>query len=553
MVGTTMIDSRPSGRRPDSPVLSVTQAQLEAQRGIILASPKSLEGFWKRGELWWLLDANQLATYHLVRAAIAKPRGSYLLDWGRRVGKSFLAEIIILEQAIRHQGQRYNVVASTKESLQEIVWPTLSKILASCPSKLRPRIGDNEMVLHGHLTRDKWTIIKFAGCNDRRAVERLRGQESWGNLYEEAGAFPDDPGLAYIRREILNPFLLTTGGWNLTNGTPPPNPDHEYDAELERAEANGDFAGEVRASRRTLYDNPRLTPEQITTYLAADAREAGMTVEKYLESDGYKREWLALRIRSRETMAFPDLTDELLEELTQQPKEFRLYQRGYTGGDYGYSPDPAGLLVGWYDDVERCLWIAKEAIIPEAGGTEMAAEGKRLEADVFGAQGKPAAPGAQRADLIRVFDAPEGMLSDMAKRDGYHAGRPRKEDKDASISDVRRAFLDKRIRFVVGSDGKCQVPMLRKMLRACRWNKQHTEFVRSHLADDEGRLIKHHFELVDDLLYMWRRVLEEPEDRAPRSFGLRQPDQAMPLEYLMPRPETSETGWGGAGWEGASV
>lgn len=530
---------RPTGRRADSPRLTVDQAWLETERARIEGSAYELQQKWSAGELWWLLDANQLATYHLLRAACEVPYGGYLLWWARRVGKTRLAELYVMEQARRHKGRAYKVAAASEKALEQFVFPEVTRLLETCPPKLRPRIGDGEMVYH-HEKRSEWTVITLAGCHTAQAVERLRGPTSWGNIIEEAGTFPMDPGLAYVRNDVLGKQLQSTEGWEIVAGTPAKEPDHEYDRVLARAEVDGSLVGESRASRRTLFDNPRMSARQVDECLRADARRTGMSFAAYLRSSAHQREDLANRVRAVEELSFPDFTDELAVALTGTPT-FRPGQIIYTAGDYGFLPHPGGVISGWYDALDRVYWVAEEEMVPQATGSRLVEVALRLEKRVRQMLPLP-------AGTTRVMDAPEGMLGDMWGRDGFLAMRPRKEHKASSVSDVGRAFQDRRIRFVAGPHGKPRTPLLIEMLKSARTKPSQTQTVwlDGRIIDGEGAELLHHYELVDDLLYAWRRVLEDPD--VPQEVTPLMPDQAAVLQSFAPQPE-SLTGWEGGGWE----
>jgi len=60
---------------------------------------KVLEALWRRGQLSWLLDANQLELYNLFHTSNFKIQ-TWLL--ARRSGKSYTLCVMAIEQCLRH-------------------------------------------------------------------------------------------------------------------------------------------------------------------------------------------------------------------------------------------------------------------------------------------------------------------------------------------------------------------------------------------------------------------------------------------------------------------
>lgn len=520
-------------------------------------SPRKLRDAWRRGVLWFLLDEHQYRVYVRIRQQIAKPRGTFTLKWARRTGKTFVLVVIVLEELLRHRGHRYNFAAATKESLKQFIWPTIHAALATCPGEMRPRVKDQEsagrvMVCHatshglGHRCKEdpqhSWAVL--AGLNDARAIERLRGPFSHGNVHEEIGAWPESPSPSYVRVSVLNPQLLTTGGWTLNSGTPPKSTAHESAAFFQQAELKPesyDYA--------TLYDNPRLTPEQIEAYLQADADELGMTREEYKASTHYRREWLALVETDPTIAVLPPCTPERMFGPGLKPKPWRddadprewhwnepgtgpvvrvmpdvpLFRDRYESMDLGFFPHFTHVLFAYWDYARQVLVIEDELQMRQLNDTRLAHliggawkrddGGRRIhrvalegeDAAKVGPYGMEHRLWGEQPPFMRVADNNYPMtLAELSMVHGFVFTATAKDELEAAIVHVCRWIRE----------GKLAVhPRCRHLIaqmQAATWNKARTEFAQSA---EFG-----HFDAVAALVYLVRNVIPHM-GRVPHGWG----------------------------------
>lgn len=484
---------------------------------------------WRAGILSRLLDSNQLRTYRKIRKALSKPFGRYILRWARRTGKTMLFLVIALEDMIQKRGIRINVAAATKESLAQFIWPNFYKLLATCPESLAPLVQESRgrVTFHRQHGKVHESVLVFGGCNDKRAVERLRGPEAHLNIVEECGAIPDDPGPLYILSGVLGPQVLTTGGGTLIAGTPPKSSAHEFVNIVRNAEAMGEGKDERGYSYRTLYDNPRMTPELIQAYLAADAALAGLSVPEYLESPDYRREWLAIMETDPRYAILPNWTEERAAEckcpdrhnpakcrsLFYEPEESYVFADRYTAMDIGFSPHWTGILYATWSFEHKRLLIEGERELRLAGSPEIATAVREDEVRLWGRpdvddennrhpwmRGELTHPPFQRWSDNNNLP----MLHDLAGVYGLNFYPTAKDNRDAAIADVRRWIGEGRI--IVSP--RC--PRLRAQMLAGVWNKAHTDFAESK---EYG-----HFDLVAALVYLVRNVLPNI-NRVPPHYG----------------------------------
>jgi hypothetical protein len=127
-------------------------------------------------------------------------------------------------------------------------------------------------------------------------------------IFDEAGFCPL---LRYVLRSVFRPSLLHSGGRTLVASTPAEEPDHDFTAIAELAEANGAYFN------RDVWDNPRLTEGQIEKFIEDDARDEGMSVEAYLESDEFRREYRAERVINKMLLAVPEWLEKRATQLIE--------------------------------------------------------------------------------------------------------------------------------------------------------------------------------------------------------------------------------------------
>lgn len=319
---------------------------------------------------------------------------------------------------------------------------------------------------------------------------------------------PDKPGLRYILTAVLNPQLMTTGGWTLQATTPPRSSGHAAASIVLLSEANGtcDYA--------TLFDNPRLTEERVRQYLEADAAALGLTLEEYLVSPDFRREWLALIETDPTYAVLPAFTPERRARLVREAQSLSLFSDLYASMDIGFSPHWTALLYArWTFETQR-LRISGERLIRRMGTPELKAAIEEDEERVFGAMRKP---------FLRVADNNNPiLLHDLANIWGLLFVETAKDNLRAAVADVNRWIADGTIEI----DPSCK--MLIAQMTAATWDSKGKEFAESA---DFG-----HFDLVAALVYLVRNVLPNI-NRMPRHFGLSRDDHEFPLAN-QPSPET---------------
>lgn len=321
---------------------------------------------WLRGRLRWKLDSCQRGLYDEI---LASERSRYVLECARRLGKTFLLCVVSAEICLAKPKSRVVYGAPTIKDLAEFILPTLEAIHEDAPESCRGVFDQAS----GHWRYPNGSYIHLFGCDDKRKANRGRGPGADLVVLDEAGFIPI---LRYVLRSVLRPQTLTTGGRTILGSTPAEEPDHDFTDLAELAEKNGAY------SSRTIYQNPRLSQERIAQYIEDDARDDGKSVEEYMESDDFQREYLAKRVTNKLLVVVPEWeakADTLIREV-ERPEFFE----GMTMLDMG-GADPHAVLFGYWHFPKALLVIEDELLLRGGENTaELAACIKEKERQLWG-------------------------------------------------------------------------------------------------------------------------------------------------------------------------
>ncbi len=282
------------------------------------------EQLWRRGNLSWSLDSNQKDLYTLFHDNPATVQ-TWLL--ARRSGKSYALCTLAIEYCIKHPNSVIKYVAPTKDQVENFILPIIDFDILSkgCPDDIKPVYVKQKK----QYRFANGSVIQLCGAESGN-IDSIRGGFAHIAIVDEA---QDISELKYAISSVLIPTLLTTNGKLLISGTPPQDEDHEFLYYIEEAEASGTLI------KRTVYDNPRLTKEQLERLIAS--------YPGGINSEEFQREFLCKRIKSKTRSVLPEVTEDLLKEITQEWKR-PPYFHGYTSMDVGMR-DWTVLLFGYYD------------------------------------------------------------------------------------------------------------------------------------------------------------------------------------------------------------
>src|SRR4051812_24047200 len=90
---------------------------------------------WRRGELSFLLDANQLGMYEQIKSC---PVLQFVIEASRKIGKSFLLAVLAFEVALKNPNGRINYAAPSGKECAEICLPIMTALADQAPEDVRP-------------------------------------------------------------------------------------------------------------------------------------------------------------------------------------------------------------------------------------------------------------------------------------------------------------------------------------------------------------------------------------------------------------------------------
>lgn len=310
------------------------------------AVAKSLVTCILAGALHFLLHAGQLEAL----VAFENAKGSrFVLEVARKWGKTWMLLVVAFMACLKTPRVRVVYGAPTLKHLAEFVLPVFEALAGEFPTHLRPRW--NQQKSHIEFHNGSW--IHLFGADDKRKADNGRGPAAVLAIFDEAGFCPL---LRYVLRSVFRPSLLHSGGRTLVASTPAELPDHDFTAIAELAETNGAYFN------RDVWSNPLLTKEQIQKFIEEDARDEGISVEAYMDSDTFKREYLAQRVINRMLVAVPEWADMRASRFVRVPRP-PLF-RGHTVLDFGGNDPHAAIFGYWHPElgfvVERDLLLTKD-------------------------------------------------------------------------------------------------------------------------------------------------------------------------------------------------
>ena len=417
------------------------------------------QALWRKGNLSWICHPVQKEMYDLFYSSEPNTISCWLLS--RQSGKSYLLAILAIETALRNPNGIVKLVTDTKVHVKTIFVPIFRELLAmDCPDDCKPDYSVSEF----NFTFPNGAQIQLAG-SDGKNYERLRGQKSLLNLVDEAG-FCDD--LEDMVQSVLIPTTTHTGGRIVLSSTPPKEEDHPFHKFIERAQM------EKRFVKKTVYENPLLTPEKIAILMK---QYGGATSERW------RREFCCEVVKSSDSSVLPEFTDELCKDIVKdwpKPPFFDSYESMDLGGK-----DLTAVLFAYYD------FRAAKVIIEDELIFDFRIRGNHIKGLINGIQIKEAALWTNplsneiKYPFSRVSDINPIVISEISdlSKDPMNPERQinftnaNKYDKEASINDLRIKLASQKIII----HPRCET-LIRHLMNV-RWKtKTKDDFARS--ADD---------------------------------------------------------------------
>lgn len=437
-----------------------------------LQKKAALFELWHRGALSWKLDSVQKELYNDFYNSNNKI-STWLLS--RRQGKTYTLCILAIEQCIRKTNSIVKFVSPTKAQVHSNVRPILKQILEDCPEDIKPEFKTKDYIYYF----PNGSEIHLAGSDSGHA-EKLRGSDSHLFFIDEAGSCSD---LDNIIKSILLPTTLITKGRGILASTPPRLSEHEFLDYIEDAQQKGSLI------KKTIDDNPRITPEQRAEMI----EELGGP-----NSEETRRELFCEIIKNARTSVIPEFDTTLEKEIVKEwPKP--PFLDSYESMDVG-GKDWTAVLYAYYDFRAAKLIIEDETIIDfqESGSNtkklveEINKKEKELWTNPITLEYRK--PYKRVSDINYIFTIeilnqskllfkPEQWISfDVTKKDNL----------EAAINNVRVLLSSKKIII----HPRCKT--LIRHLNNVKWNKNKDKFSR---AGDGS-----HYDTVAALIYLVRNI-----------------------------------------------
>lgn len=464
---------------------------------------EALQELWRRGNLIWLLDKNQKELYKLFHESEHQTQ-TWLL--ARRSGKTRTLCVLALEMCLRNPKAIVKFLSPTRLQVQTNIRPLIRELLETCPTELKPEFKTQDFIYYF----PNGAEIQLAGSENKN-VDKLRGGSSHIAIIDEAQDVSD---LDYAIKSVLLPTTLTTNGKVIMAGTPPKNMDHDFIGYIEDAIEQGILI------KKTIYDNPRLTPEQIEKIVAAYPLR-----EKSIE---FRREFMCELIKDESIAVIPEFTDELkaaiIKEWPRPP-----YFDSYVTMDLG-AIDLTAVVFGYYDfrshkiiieDELEADFSKKDMNIGKLTDLILAKEAALWTNPLTNEVKKP----YMRTSDINLIVTQEIAVKSQNR---IFFTPTKKDDKEAAINNMRALLGSGKI--IINPRCKHLIRHLDNVKWASAKNKQ--TFGRS---PDNG-----HYDFVDALIY-FTRVVHYGKNPYPANYDLGGGEIFVPNMELYNNQRRSET------------
>lgn len=464
---------------------------------------------WRRGRLRYLLHSDQRTVYDLYREwerlDPAKQRGNfprvYVVDIGRRWGKTTMRFVVRTEDCIRSPGGSYRYVSAYQKDIEEIVDEVAQRIFEDCPRELRPRYraggkadGDNDPRRAGtgfyFPERDgKVSVLKLVGLD--KNPDGLRGRASDGDDVSEAGY------IRHLRYSVKNVLYHQYQGRPharmCLESSAPRVPGTDYDEVfVEDAKARGAYV------YRTIDDNPLLTAEEREEFIRA------MGGRDHVDC---QIELFNIRVRDGTRVVVPEFNPKGHVAVVPVPT----FADCYVALDPGMR-DLCAILWGFWDFERARLVIQRDFAERNASTARVAAVIRATEAELW--TGLRSYRNGQYRDnpYLRVSDTDLRLIHDLHNEHGLAVCPVNKTT--GAKTELREAAVHS-LRAAIGRGQVVIDPACTKLiahLTSAHWNDKRTDYERSEVHG--------HFDCLDALVYMWRSVVRNQNASPPSHHGV---------------------------------
>lgn len=262
----------------------------------------------------------------------------YCLDMSRRAGKDFImATMAIMECYKQRRRFRIPYAAPTKELCHDILVPTFEGIFQDCPPDLLPHeIRRGTFAASARELTFPWGAkIELIGVDLH--PEWLRGTDTFCFFFTEP-AFVEE--LQHLMVSILLPQLLTNpAGFGVMGSTPPVTAGHYWSTKMvPDAKIRGMYV------KKTIYDNPRLGPEQVQGAIEMCGGE---------KTTQFQREFMCEHVTESTLSVIPEFAGVKKDIVVESP--IPPYADTYVAIDPGFAHATGGVFA--YVDFARAVCV----------------------------------------------------------------------------------------------------------------------------------------------------------------------------------------------------
>lgn len=471
--------------------------------------------FWALSDLSWKLDDHQLEIHTAYRQweknalAPSAPANDnaggmariFVLDCGRRVGKTFVSLLIKVEDCLRRPRSIHTYATAFAKDIAEIVIPIMDEICADAPVECRPIYRKSAGGMAEGYRFPNGSIIRLVGIDIHPRA--LRGRKSDGFVVSEAGHVK---GLRHTVGAIIYPqFMRLAHARLILESSAPEDPEHDFDEV---------FVPDAKRRNayvfRTIDDNTALTQEE---------RDEFVNAAKAIDPDDAEREYFGKRVRNRTKVVVPEFDEHRHVRDHGRPR----YAVAMAAMDPGMR-DLFALLWGYWDAARAKLVIERDWCARNASTRQVAEVIRAAEIELYG----PAAALAELAGgpvndnggqagvrrgfglrnpggftwwdgkefranpLQRISDTEARLIGDLTNDYKIQVINTLKDDKEAALYALRNAFGNDKIEI----HPRCVKTI--SHVNSARWNDQRTDYERT---PGHG-----HYDLLDALVYLWRMI-----------------------------------------------
>lgn len=244
----------------------------------------------------------------------------------RRAGKSYGCAIYLIQEAIKHRGERLVYITYTRQKAKELMEKPLSELLRAH----KIHFEFNKADLRFQLENGSEIILR--GANKPEEIDKLRGDHFPLVIIDECGHGAFNKYLDVMVNEVVEGCVAQHDGTIVLLGTPG-NYVHNLFFEVTTKQEPG-----WSVAAWTWEDNPYVR------------ESVGKTVQRKLDlnplwanTDGYKREWQGQWAIDEDALCY-HITDRNLIEKAPNPSGFRFL----LGCDLGWNDATAFTVMGYH-------------------------------------------------------------------------------------------------------------------------------------------------------------------------------------------------------------